>query len=295
MEIIRNDNFFPERMREMDTLIINVMSKDFNNSVYISDDGIEFWYARDLQKILGYAKWDKFLSVVNKAIESCETTGFNASDHFLQVGKIISLGKGAERKIKDFMLTRYACYLIAQNGDTSKEPIAFAQSYFAVQTRKQELIEKHMAELDRLKARKKLKDAENVFSGVLYEHGVDDKGFARIRSKGDTALFGGNSTNTMKKKLDVPDKRPLADFLPSITITAKQLATEITTHNVVKDNLNGEQPITSEHVINNKAVRNMLKDRGVIPENLPPETDIKKVEHKVKSAEKKLEADSKHK
>jgi DNA-damage-inducible protein D len=279
----------------MDALTVKEMAQDFDQYVFVTDDETEFWYARDLQTVLGYTKWENFKKVIDKAIESCETAGFQPSDHFLDVGKMIDTAKGAQRKIKDYMLTRYACYLIAQNGDPAKEEIAFAQAYFAVQTRKQELIEERLSEIERLKSRKKLSETEKVFSEVLYIHGVDDQGFARVRSRGDAALFGGYSTKDMKRRMGTPEKKPLADFLPSITITAKQLATEITTHNITKENLQGENPITDEHVTNNKAVRNILVERGIKPEELPAEADIKKIERKVQSSEKKLAKGSKKK
>jgi DNA-damage-inducible protein D len=256
------------------------------------DEGIEFWFARDIQEPLGYMRWENFLTTIQRAIESCKTTGCDPSDHFRGVTKMISLAKGAERSIEDFMLTRYACYLIAQNGDPRKESIAFAQSYFAIQTRKQELIEQRMLLQARLEAREKLRESEKTLSQNIYERGVDEPGFGRIRSKGDQALFGGHCTQTMKNKYSIIESRPLADFLPTLTIAAKNLATEMTNHNVSQDDLYGEVTITDEHIQNNQSVRAMLEQRGIKPERLPPEPDLKKLERQVKTEEKKLMAQS---
>lgn len=254
----------------------------------IPDEGIEFWFARDLMEPLGYVRWENFQTAIQRAITSCETTGYDPNDHFRGVTKMVKLGSGAERAVDDFMLTRYACYLIAQNGDPRKEPIAFAQSYFAIQTRKQELIEDRMRLLARLDARERLRESEKTLSQNIYERGVDDAGFGRIRSKGDAALFGGHTTQIMKDRYGITKTRPLADFLPTLTIAAKNLATEMTNHKVQQDDLQGEHAITREHVQNNESVRDMLGQRGIKPERLPPEEDIKKLERRVKTEEKKL-------
>lgn len=259
----------------------------FENASHLYKD-IECWSARDLQEILNYTKWDNFLKVIEKAKKACENVGEGISDHFADIGKMIELAKGAQREIADIALTRYGCYLIAQNGDSSKSEIAFAQTYFAVQTRKQEIIEKRLLDVARVTARERLSKTEKKLSGIIYERGVDDRSFSIIRSKGDQALFGGFTTNDMKKKLNVPQARPLADFLPTLTIKAKDFATELTSHNVVEKDLNGDSQITNEHIENNLAVRKMLGERGIKPENLPALEDIKKVQRKLDGDEKKI-------
>jgi DNA-damage-inducible protein D len=271
----------------MEKEFIHQLFEKFERACYIISD-VECWSARELQEILGYTKWSNFHHVIQKAKQSCEKAGIKVSDHFTGTGKMVELGSGSNRVLEDIALTRYACYLIAQNGDPLKSEIAFAQTYFAVQTRKQEIIEQRLLDIARVTAREKLSKAEKKLSGIIFERGVDDKGFAVIRSKGDQALFGGFSTNDMKRKLAVPDNRPLADFLPTLTILAKGFAAELSSHNVLEKDLNGEAAISDEHVDNNLAVRKMLEERGVKPEQLPPSEDVTKVKRRLLTDDKKV-------
>jgi len=272
----------------MEKQIISRLHKNFEDCAH-KNDGVEFWYARELQGLLGYDEWRNFNATIAKAKIACEMAKQKVSDHFVDANKTIQMPKNASKEISDIMLTRYACYLIAQNGDPRKDEIAFAMTYFAVQTRKQEVVEQRLAEWERLQSREKLSISEKTLSGILFERGVDGQGFARIRSKGDSALFGGYSTQDMKNKLGVPNKRPLADFLPSVTIKAKDLANEITGFNVKKDQtLQGETPITFEHVKNNEGVRKLLNDRGIEPEQLPAAEDVRKVKRKVAANGRKI-------
>ncbi len=267
--------------------LIAELFQKFENACYLLE-GVECWSARELQNIFQYTQWRNFENVIEKAKKACENAGEKLSDHFADISKTIPMPKGASKTIEDIALTRYACYLIAQNGDPTKPEVAFAQTYFAVQTRKQEIIEKRLLDVARVSAREKLSHSEKKLSGIIYERGVDEKGFAIIRSRGDQALFGGLNTQMMKNKLQVPDGRPLADFLPTLTIKAKDFATELTSHNVIEKDLKGHEQISEEHVDNNLAVRKILKERGVQPENLPPAEDVKKVERRLKGDEKKM-------
>jgi DNA-damage-inducible protein D len=256
-------------------------------SIVFEYNGIECWSARELQPLLGYTQWRNFSGIIDKAKESCKNAGAEASDHFADVSKMVTIGSGAEKEIDDIVLTRYACYLIAQNGDSRKEQISFAQNYFAIQTRRAELVEKRILDHERVQARTKLAETEKILSGVLYERGIDSKGFAIIRSKGDKALFN-LDTNMLKRRVGAPESRPVADFLSTIGIKAKDLAAEMTSVNVQAKDLNGINPIESEHIDNNLAVRKMLVSRNIIPEQQPAGEDVKKVERRLKSEEKKI-------
>ncbi len=265
--------------------IVYKLTDNFEDFLQITEDGVEFWLARDLQHLLGYGKWDNFQKVISKAKTACEISGQNISDHFADVGKLVDIGSGAQKEIDDVMLTRFACYLIAQNGDSRKEQIAFAQTYFAVQTRKAELIEQKILEFERVQARNKLAETEKELSHIIFEQTGGNQNFALIRSKGDQALFN-RTTQQMKDKWDIKNK-PLADFMPTILLKAKDFATEITIFNAKQQKMNTEGQISKEHTTNNKSVRNTLLSRGIVPENLPPEEDIKKLERKLKSEQTK--------
>ena len=271
----------------MTTDIIQSLTNNFESFVNCTEDNVEFWFARDVQQLLGYTKWDNFKNVILKAKTACEVSGFEILDHFADVGKMVEIGSGAKKSIDDIMLTRYACYLIAQNGDSKKEQIAFAQTYFAIQTRKAELIEERILEIERVQARQKLQQTEKELSKVIYEQTGSNQNFALIRSKGDQALFN-NTTAQMKLKYNIKDNKPLADFMPTILLKAKDFATEITIHNAKEHQMNSEKQISDEHITNNKTVRNTLISRGIIPETLSPQEDVKKIERKLLSTDKKV-------
>ena len=250
--------------------------------------GTEFWLARDMQQVLGYMRWSNFTRVIEKAKTSCELAGYEPSDHFLPIDKMDDVGSKPSRQVADYALTRYACYLIAQNANSAKQAVAFAQTYFAVQTRRQEIVESRLADQERLEARKKLSRSEKVLSGLIYEHVEDERGFSRIRIKGDQALFGGVTTRQMKRRLRVPKGRALADFLPTITIKAKDFANEITNFSIKRDYLHTEAQITREHIKNNRDVRKLLQKRRIVPEELPPAEDVKKLERRLRAEQKRL-------
>jgi len=270
----------------METQIIHTLTRDFETYAHSTEDGVFFWLARDLQLLLGYKEWRNFHKVILKAKTACELSNQPVEDHFVEINKMVQIGSGATKEIEDMMLTRYACYLIAQNGDSSKQEIAFAQTYFAVQTRKAEIIEQKILEYERVQAREKLKGTEKELSKVIYEQTGGNDSFALIRSKGDQALFN-HTTQQMKERWGITNK-PLADFMPTLLLKAKDFATEITIHNAREHQMHTERAISNEHITNNKAVRETLVSRGIVPEELSPEEDVKKVERKLRSDEKKI-------
>lgn len=270
----------------MNSEMVHALTDNFEAHAQQTENGVEYWLARDIQHLLGYTEWRNFTAVVTKAKVACEVSTHPISDHFVEVNKMVDLGSGSQRQIDDIILTRYACYLIAQNGDPKKQEIAFAQTYFAIQTRRAELIEQRLLEAERVLARKKLTETEKELSGVIYEQTGGNNNFALIRSKGDHALFG-KSTQAMKAQWKVPDNRPLADFAPTIILKAKDFATEITIFNAKQHEMNTERQISAEHITNNQAVRTTLLTRGIRPESLSAAEDVKKVERRLISEDKK--------
>jgi DNA-damage-inducible protein D len=252
-------------------------------------NGVEFWYARELYPILGYSRWENFETALNRSKDACKTTGGSVEDHFREVTKMVNIGSDAQRETQDIKLTRYACYLVTLNGDPRKEEIAFAQAYFVTQTRKIEILQKHMGELERIDAREKLKITEKEFSNMGFSRGVDSKGIAEIRAKGDEALFGGKTTDEMKHRLGVSSKKPLADYLPNVTLKAKDLAAAITIEKTRQNNLYGKSEIREEHINSNTNVRGALTKTGIYPESLPASEDIKKIEAKHRKEMKALQ------
>jgi DNA-damage-inducible protein D len=290
MSLIRKTPRVDPMKRELITRLVATLEKLVHKE---TATGTEFWLARDLQKVLGYVRWSNFENVINKAIMACERAGNDSEDHFLPVDKIDELSAKPSRNVRDYALTRYACYLIAQNANSAKEAVAFAQTYFALQTRRQEMIENRLAEQERVDARRKLSQSEKVLSGLIYEHVEDEQGFRRIRTKGDQALFGGVTTRQMKRRLKIPKGRALADFLPTITIKAKDFANEITNFSIKRDYLHTEAQITREHIKNNREIRKLLGRRKIKPEELPPEEDVKKVERRLAVEEKSISQEAK--
>ena len=270
----------------MKTEVVQALTDTFEGHAQRTEGGVEFWLARDLQHLLGYAEWRNFGTVLSKAKTACELSGHKVTDHFVDVNKMVDLGSGSQREVDDLMLTRYACYLVAQNGDSKKQPIAFAQTYFAIQTRRAELIERRLLDAERLSARKKLTQTEKDLSQLIYERTGGNQDFALIRSKGDHALFG-KSTQAMKAQWKVPDNRPLADFAPTIILKAKDFAAEITIFNANQHQMGSEGAVSREHITNNEAVRRTLLERSIRPEALPPAEDVKKTERRLSTEDRK--------
>jgi DNA-damage-inducible protein D len=270
----------------MKTELVQSLTATFEAHARRTEDGVEFWLARDIQHLLGYDEWRNFNKAISKAKTACENSGHAIDNHFVGVNKMVDLGSGSQRSVDDIMLTRYACYLIAQNGDSRKQEIAFAQTYFAVQTRRAELIEQRLLEAERVSARRKLSTTEKELSLVIYEQTGGNEDFAIIRSKGDHALFG-KTTQAMKVQWQIPDNRPLADFAPTIILKAKDFAAEITIFNARQHGMTSEFAISGEHITNNQAVRKTLIERGIHPEALPAAEDVKKVERRLAGEGKK--------
>ncbi len=270
---------------------LDTIQKNLESIKRVSNDDhpMEFWSARDLMPMLGYTKWQKFTEVIERAKAACKLSGQNIDDHVTGAGKMIATGKGATRKIEDFFLTRYAFYLIAQNGDPRKPEIALAQTYFATQTRKQELLEQRDMESKRLDARAKLRETESKIESTVYERGIKyPVEFATFKNKHIEALYGGISASQLKKIRKIPPKRSLADFDSHVELKAKDFALAMTDHNIKEKDIRGKEAMNTEVVKNSRETRQALLNRGIKPEHIKPEEDLKLVESRKNKEAKRI-------